>query len=819
MYEQNQLEELLVDWSLERQRGNHLSAEEIGKDHPELVPDLSSLISKLLEMDWLEEEQVEEAEDFLSRPDFNLAKNRIEEFYTSLTTLSLDDFFWQIIDSEVLSQEQVEQLRQQNKFDSASDFAAQLIEHKQLTPFQAGVLLEQREIPLVLDRYVLLDEIGKGGMGTVYRARHRQLDRIVALKILPREAVDSPDKVKRFQREAKAAAKLEHANIVTTYDASESKGYHFLVMSLVEGSDLSRLVHSRGPLTSGRAVDYITQAASGLAHAHRMGIIHRDIKPGNLLLSDAGQLKILDMGLARINNSDSESDKTVSRELTQSGMVMGTLAYLAPEQALDTRVADARSDIYSLGCTLFFLLTGRQIYFADTIMKTIVAHRESAIPKLSQSGAAVPEELETIFRKMVAKQPEDRFQSMDELIAALESLEITEEDIGTEPAVSTARRIHEMPTLVEQSQRGLEQSTDNSQQPPHHRRLLLAAGFFGLIVVLAGLLIILETPAGTVILDIDQPELLGATVMIDNEMKTTIQRKQGLQPIEIVPDEKRHQLKVKMDGFETFTREFTFETGNQQTIQVRLEPLQGETRQASSARSKPASQPTPGERAKPDSEQPLIKQSWGLQFDGIDDFVALKTLTEVDPPLTFECWVKPESMETKGHVIWTGKPTWETLEIHSGNWQFGVVQPGQRTTIVSSEKQIVPGVFCHVAATWDGRTARIFVNGREQTGDSDPVPGFNWPGRPETFLAKGPDSTSFFAGTLAQVRISDSLLYDKNFTPDPRFTAGKHTLALYYFDQGEGAVLRDASGHGHDGTIVGAEWVKVRPLDRIHIRR
>ncbi len=306
----------------------------------------------------------------------------------------------------------------------AADLARDLVRDGKLTKFQAAALYQDKAAGLVLGNYLLLDKLGEGGMGQVFRARHRRMDRVVALKMLPKRALDASEKVERFQREVKAAAKLTHPNIVVAYDADEADGTHFLVMECVEGSDLSSLVKKQGPLPVAATLDFIRQAARGLQHAHSQGITHRDIKPSNLLLDKQGNVKILDMGLARVDDASplGSSGAVGQSDLTTAGSIMGTVDYMAPEQAMDSRKADARSDIYSLGCTLHYLLTGKSPYGGDTLMKRLTAHQQASIPLLSQTVPQAPAEIDAIFQKMLAKRVAARYQTMADVLAALDRI-------------------------------------------------------------------------------------------------------------------------------------------------------------------------------------------------------------------------------------------------------------------------------------------------------------------------------------------------------------------------------------------------------------
>jgi serine/threonine-protein kinase len=308
--------------------------------------------------------------------------------------------------------------------------AAELVRQNKLTPFQAQAIAADQPTKLVFGEYTVLEKVGEGGMGVVYKAQHRRLKRTVALKVLHPNITKNEDAVRRFHREVEASARLSHANIVSAYDANQdaagADGIHYLVMEFVEGTDLFHLVREHGTLSADVALEYILQAARGLEHAHARGVVHRDIKPSNLLLDREGTIKILDMGLVRlIDPSKADDDSTGSGQLTQTGEILGSFDYMAPEQAIDTKRVDHRADIYSLGCTLFYLLCGRPPYRGETSMQKLLAHRESAIPSLRNIGSAIqpdiPLALEAVFHRMMAKKPDDRYPSMLELIRDLEA--------------------------------------------------------------------------------------------------------------------------------------------------------------------------------------------------------------------------------------------------------------------------------------------------------------------------------------------------------------------------------------------------------------
>jgi len=293
--------------------------------------------------------------------------------------------------------------------------AAVLIQKGVITRFQASQLLQGRHKGFVLGPYIVLDQLGRGGMGAVYLAHHQELHRKVAIKLLvPVRDADQKLAHERFIREARAAAALDHPNIVRLIDVSRYNEVPFLVMEHVDGETLQQALDRDGALPPASAADAVAQAAAGLQHAHERGFVHRDIKPGNLIRDRFGSVKILDMGLAR---SFDDPDHKLTETL-DSGAVVGTADFISPEQALNAPNIDIRSDIYSLGATFFTLVAGKPPYQGNTTQK-LLNHQMRAVPKLNEADPTVPEKLSAIVGKMMAKKAADRFQSPAEVIGAL----------------------------------------------------------------------------------------------------------------------------------------------------------------------------------------------------------------------------------------------------------------------------------------------------------------------------------------------------------------------------------------------------------------
>lgn len=303
---------------------------------------------------------------------------------------------------------------------------ASLIRHvfRELTPDLPQETMKpsaesDRSTPPMLGHYRLLEKLGKGGMGAVYKAEHANLKRLVAIKLLPEESLHHPQSVSRFYREMEAIGRLDHPHVIRATDAGEAAGRHFLVMEFVDGMDLGRVVQQQGWLRIPDACELVRQAALGLQYVHEQGLVHRDVKPSNLLLTTRGQVKVLDLGLALL-----WGDRPPGGDLTSSGQAMGTIDYMAPEQGIDSHGVDIRADIYSLGCTLYKLLTGVVPYGAPQYHSTAEkfrAHALAPIPSVTDKRPEVPAEVAAVVTRMLAKTPEERYATPGEVARALES--------------------------------------------------------------------------------------------------------------------------------------------------------------------------------------------------------------------------------------------------------------------------------------------------------------------------------------------------------------------------------------------------------------
>jgi WD40 repeat protein/serine/threonine protein kinase len=439
------------------------------------------------------------------------------------------------------------------------------------------------------NKFEVLGKLGQGGMGAVYKARHTFLGELVAIKVMNASMVGNPDARSRFLREMQATGKLKHKHIVRALDAEEIGDLLVLVVEFVAGITLDRLVQQRGPLPIDFSCRCIAQAALGLQHAHEQGMVHRDIKPGNLIVTaKEKEVKLLDFGLARGPREQMETNNQ-----TQLGAMMGTPGFMAPEQATDARNADIRADIYSLGCSLYFLLAGRPPFQADSIMGVVLAHLQDEPQPLSELRPEVPPELSAVVARMLAKKPEDRFQTPIEVARVLQPFArgaAKPATVAPQPVkapVAPEKKDSPFADLEEAHPRKPANKPVKDRAAPEAaawwRRPAVLAGAATAMLVLLGLgvmlsLVILrvETPNGILIVEIkdDQVEarikngkliLMGA----DGKVRYTLTPSERNKQIEAG----RYKIRVEgADGLILSTDEFTLEKGGRTTVRVSIQP-------------------------------------------------------------------------------------------------------------------------------------------------------------------------------------------------------------------------------------------------------
>jgi serine/threonine protein kinase len=332
---------------------------------------------------------------------------------------TIDEFLGLVRKSQVVDEKALQEFLQRLRGasgvpDSPGAMASSMVRAGLLSHFQAEQLMQGKWRGFFIGRYRILEMLGSGGMGNVFLGEHAHMHRLVAIKVLPFEMAKNPSTLQRFYREARAGAALDHPNIVRSYDIDQNERLHFLAMEYVDGASLQEIVKRHGALAPLRACHYIRQAAHGLQHAHEQGLIHRDIKPGNLLLDRAGTVKILDMGLARFLH---DKEDNITRKYDET--VLGTADYFSPEQAIDSHTVDIRADIYSLGATFYFLLTGHPPFEEATMVQKLLWHQTKQPKSIKTYRNDVPDGVLAIIDKMMAKKADDRYQTPGEVVAAL----------------------------------------------------------------------------------------------------------------------------------------------------------------------------------------------------------------------------------------------------------------------------------------------------------------------------------------------------------------------------------------------------------------
>lgn len=334
---------------------------------------------------------------------------------------SVADFVESLRKNQLLKPAQLDELTRfvQPRFSDTPSLAKELVRRGWLTVFQINQLFQEHGQDLVLGPFRIIDYLGKGGVSQVFKAWHTGRNSVVALKVIHKELMSNAEAVGRFEREMRVVGKLNHPNVVRAFEDAAIGAAHFYAMEFIEGTDLNKLVQLSGRLPVEAACDCVRQAALGLEHAHELGLIHRDIKPANLVLvktheaAPVGRIKILDFGLARLRATPGAGAPDL---LTVEGALIGTADYVSPEQACDPRYVDIRADIYSLGCTFYFLLTGQPPFPGKSFVDKMYKHRMAPPPPVP----GLRPEVAAVLDRMMAKKPEERYQTPAEVAKALE---------------------------------------------------------------------------------------------------------------------------------------------------------------------------------------------------------------------------------------------------------------------------------------------------------------------------------------------------------------------------------------------------------------
>ncbi len=540
-----------------------------------------------------------------------------------------------------------------------------------------------------LGEYELLAKLGEGGMGTVYKARQTRLKKIVALKVLPKQRMADPQAVTRFEREMEAVGQLAHPNIVQAHDARDIETTTVLVMEYVDGKDLGELLKRVKSLRICDACELVRQAALGLQYAHEQGLVHCDIKPSNLMLTGQGQVKILDFGLALLGD-----DQPRGGELTSSGQVMGTADYIAPEQVSDAHTVDIRADIYSLGCTLYRLLTG-QAPFSGAQYKThaekLVGHLKESPSPVQRLRTDVPAELALVLERMMAKKPADRFATPAEAAAALAPFAAGCDLVRISSAASaTAGDTAAMESVLdatgslassgspvsaavtgavpggsvievktpERAPAPMAGLGDPRTPPRSGNRWgtwIALGGVFLFFAVLLGVALTMRTSEGTLIVEVDDPN---ANVQVLNEKsEVVIERKgeKGSVTIGVAPGKGR--LCVVKDGVELFAQDFSLVSGGKEYIKARLEPqtiTRGETSNVKSQISNLKSDIRPPaialfDEKKSKERQEICAKDLGVPRE-ITNSIGMKL--KLIPPGQFEMGSAEEMIEKEQMASW-----------------------------------------------------------------------------------------------------------------------------------------------------------------------
>ncbi len=664
-----------------------------------------------------------------------------------------------------------------------------------------------------LAHYRILKKLGAGGMGMVFLGEDTMLRRKAAIKVMLPQYSATASAKERFLREARSAASIEHEHIVPIFQVGEDNNVPFLAMPFLKGEPLDACLLREGKLPLAEALRIAREMAEGLAAAHATGLIHRDIKPGNVWLESTagrksvlGKVRLLDFGLAR-----TQGDTT---NLTQSGAIVGTPAYMAPEQAKGKKL-DGRADLFSLGCVLYLMLTGVKPFKGnDTISLLMSLAVETPTPP-SHLNPAIPENVSQLTMRLLEKDAQNRPANaeavLDELHLLEESGQNTRGPTLTSPAGATPRVDQKLKAKVGPDAISAKAPTKKETIPTSRRRVPhlggIAVGIVLLAFLAAGIVFFIPSGNGTIRVEIkDDSEI--EVILTGKGAKIKGADKQG--DISVVPGD--HSLRVQRGDlfFETDRIELkkgeivnvTVEWINDKLVAARKDdgkPIGSISKKKEEATIPPPVAAGGGTGASGnDTQQPNL----ALRFDGAQQCVRNSTVKlPTNAPYTMEGYFHPDKDKEGGvfnHAM--GIPTQSLLGYNkNGDWRWA----GGKT---SDARIGIAGIspkphLHHVACVFDGKERRVYVEG-VQVGKPTSAPETAASKRLAEFVLG-----ESYHGTIDEVRISKVARYDKDFTPAKRFEPDADTLALYHCDEGRGDKLIDSSGNGHHGKIVGAKWV------------
>lgn len=670
-----------------------------------------------------------------------------------------------------------------------------------------------------LASYRVLKVLGQGGMGVVFQAEDPRLGRMCALKAMLPDVAIRPEMKERFLREARAAAQLEHDNIIPIFQVDEDRGVPFIAMPFLKGMSLEDWLQKKeagrkpGEAPAIKPAEILKvgrQIARGLAAAHERGLIHRDIKPANIWLdaTAGGRVKILDFGLARAEAAGQE-------QLTQSGAIMGTPAYMAPEQAHGEEL-DGRCDLFSLGVILYRMCTGELPFKRKDTLSTLMALATYTPDPPRAKHADIPSQLSDLVMQLLAKSPTERIPSAKDALQRIVALEKTlAPDATKQPTASASRQtasgtvpadagLDTAPASVAldglPSIRPIELQLRHNRPTPRRAgsgklpaRVLLAAAAGALALIVAGIVFFLPTPNGTIRVEINDPAIEVALTATGAKIKAA----DGAGDILVVPGE--HGLIVKRGDLELETAKFQLKKG--ETVTVKVEFLHDKlvAAKADGTQLGRASSEVPVDVVPTAAGVPATLPEYELSFTS-HGAITVPTLKLNKPgPITIEVAMTPALATSRGIDFYAGHEDGLHLRTFSAT-RFSA-RWGNAEICMPLGFVPYPDRRVELALVYDGKDILAFENGKfleKRFADGYRPQDIQLP----FLIAQG------FSGRMHQVRVSNVARYSADYQPGLAFTADRHTLALYRFDEGHGDLIKDSSGNNHHGKIVGGSWLK-----------